>query len=282
MLQSKRRGEILIVAVVLASLLLVSFVSAGSDLTPPRLPCTYFGSVTINGASAPINTVITAQVDGVDLIGKTIVTTAGKYESLSVQNNFGTVENPKVTFYANGVQASQIRTFEKGAALKVDLTFGTITNTVAMPVPLTPTTYSSKVIGRIVPRAVKTVTITPPAGPTNWDLSSGNENNNEVNIGNIHIVANCDYVLYMWGSTGGYLIGEEGAAMTFPTLKNPLLVWNGSKFSRLQNGNSTQLAIYTGHPGTVDVPIRLQQVITPQDADKKNPTIVLWYGATPL
>jgi hypothetical protein len=282
MLQPKRRGEILIVAVVLASLLLVSAVSAGSsDLVPPRLPCTYFGSVTINGAPAPVNTVITAQVDGVDLLGKTIVTTAGKYESLSVQNNFGTVENPRVTFYANGVQASQVRTFEKGAGIKVDLTFGTApTAAIAPATPAPVISSTSKVIARITPRLVKTVIITPPAGPANWDLSANNENNNQVTIGNIHIVANCDYTLSIQGSTGGYLIGEAGPAMSFPTLKNPVLVWDGTKFSRIEKNGSTSLPIYSGHPGTVDVPLRLQQVLVTEDADKINPTIVFSYVVT--
>lgn len=260
------------------ALLLIGTVCA-SDTLPPRLPCTYFGNVLISGTPAPVGTVITAKVDGVDLIGSTTVTTTGKYESLSVQNNFGTVENPQVTFFVNGIQATQIRTFEKGAAIKVDLTFSQNT---ATPVTTTTEYKTTKIIGSIhaTPPVVKSVVITPPTGTVPWDLSMSG--NNEITIGSVHIVANCDYTLYIRGSTGGYLIGEQGAAMTFPTLKNPVLVFDGTTFNRIEKNGATQLAIYNGHAGTVDVPIKLQQILTSNDVSIINPTIVLSYDYTIL
>lgn len=135
----------------------------------------------------------------------------------------------------------------------------------------TPTT---KVVGTITGIPEKTVTITPPPTPLIWNLDMSNPNNNQITVGDIHIVANCDYQLVIRASTGGYMIGEQGAAMTFPTLKNPVYVWDGTGFSAIENGGSTQLVIYNGHAGTVDVPLKLQQVLAAQDADKKSPTIV--------
>ncbi len=135
----------------------------------------------------------------------------------------------------------------------------------------TPTT---KVIGNIiVPEP--SVVITPPPTPLIWNLDMSNPNNNEITLGDARVVANCNYNVAIRGSTGGYMIGESGPAMSFPTLRNPVLVWDGTQFSRIESGNSTELVIYSGHSGTVDIPIKLQQVLVPEDADKINPTIVL-------
>jgi len=136
---------------------------------------------------------------------------------------------------------------------------------------------TTKVIGKII-KEPNSVIITPPTSNVPWDLSMNS--NNEKNIGNVHVVANCDYILYIRGSTGGYLIGEQGEAATIPTLKNPVLVWDGSTFNKIEKNGATQLAIYNGHAGTVDVPIRLQQVLTTSDANIIDPTIVLSYVVT--
>lgn len=143
----------------------------------------------------------------------------------------------------------------------------------------TPTT---KVVGNITGIPEKSVTITPPPQPLVWNLDMSNPNNNQITVGEIHVVANCDYQLVIRGSTGGYMIGEQGAAMTFPTLKNPVYVWDGIGFGAIENGGSTQLVIYNGHAGTVDVPLKLQQVLAPQDADKINPTIVFYFDSIVL
>lgn len=287
--------KLLLISLIVCALL-IGCACAADDTLPPRLPCTYFGGVTINGAPAPIGTVITAHVAGVDLIGATTVTTAGKYEYLSVQNNFGPTENPQVAFYINDVQATQIRTFEKGAAIKVDLTFGSIevpttaptTIPTSIPTILPTAEYkTTKVIGSIhgvSEPVVKSVVITPPTGTVPWDLDMSNPNNNQITIGSVHVVANCDYTLSIQGSTGGYLIGEAGQAMSLPTLKNPVLVWNGTAFRPIEDWQGsthiTSLVIYKGNAGTVDIPIRLQQILVPGDEDKISPTIVLGYVVT--
>jgi hypothetical protein len=145
-------------------------------------------------------------------------------------------------------------------------------------------TQTNKVVGTITQPA-KSVVISPIPGPAiAWNLSLDNKNNNEINLGSIRVNANCDYTISIQGSTGGYLIGEAGQAMSFPTLKNPVLVFDGTSFKPIEDWQGsthiTSLVIYKGHAGTVDIPIRLQQVLTPDDANKINPTIVLGYVVT--
>jgi hypothetical protein len=145
-------------------------------------------------------------------------------------------------------------------------------------------TQTNKVVGAIA-KAEKTVTISPIPGPAiPWNLTMDNKNNNEINLGSIRVNANCDYTLSIQGSTGGYLIGEAGQAMSLPTLKNPVLVWNGTKFLPIEDWQGsthiTSLVIYKGHAGTVDIPIRLQQILVTGDEDKISPTIVLGYVVT--
>ena len=136
---------------------------------------------------------------------------------------------------------------------------------------------ATKVVGNIQP-PVNTVVVTPPAANTPWNLSF--DKPNEITLGNIHVVANCNYTLAVQGSTGGYMIGEEGSAMSFPTLKSPVYVWTGTGWAPTQAAGRTSLNIYTGHPGTVDIPLKLRQELSPEDADKINPTMVLWYVVT--
>ena len=135
----------------------------------------------------------------------------------------------------------------------------------------------TKVVGSIQAPA-NSVVITPPAANTPWNLSF--DKPNEITLGDIHIVANCNYTLAVQGSTGGYMIGEEGSAMSFPTLKSPVYVWTGTGWAPTQASGRTSLTIYTGHPGTVDVPLKLRQELSPEDAGIISPTIMLWYVVT--
>ena len=273
-----------ILVLALLALLFVGTACATSDTVPPRLPCEFYGAVTINGVPAPIGTVIIAKI-GNEGVGLTTTTKIGEYgtgQNLFTQYNFG-IGNPTITFFINGVQAQQTAIFNEGDATKLDLTTtGTVTPvpTTVVPTPTTVPQYNTtKVIGKIV-KETNSVVITPPTGTVPWDLDMSNPNNNQITVGSVHVVANCDYILYVKGSTGGYLIGEQGTAMVLPTLKNPVLVWDGTAFNRIEKNGSTQLAIYSGHSGTVDVPIKLQQILTPTDANINNPTIVLSYEVT--
>ena len=138
---------------------------------------------------------------------------------------------------------------------------------------------TTKVTGKITVPA-NSVVVTPPAAYTPWNLTFGKVN--EITAGDIHVVSNCNYTLAVQASTGGYMIGEAGPAMSFPTLKYPILVYNGmatgkNTWSPIEGTNRTELVIYTGGPGTVDIPLKLRQDLHPDDADKVDPKIVLSY-----
>jgi hypothetical protein len=139
---------------------------------------------------------------------------------------------------------------------------------------------TTKVTGKIiVPQ--NSVVVTPPAAYTPWNLTF--DKPNIITAGDIHVVSNCNYVLYLKGSTGGYMIGEQGPAMSFPTLKDPLLVYVGNNtWSTIEGTGRTQLEIYRGVPGTVNIPLKLRQDLEPGDADKIDPKIVLSYAVTIL
>lgn len=274
---------LLVSVVFIAMILCMGSVSADSN-TPPRLPCEFYGDVTIGGYAAPVGTVIVAKI-GNEGVGYTTVNTPGKYgndQSLMTQYSFGE-GNPVITFFINGIQADQTAPFSEGAAIQLSLTSGMFTPT-PVPTPEIPANDSqptTKVIGKInTTEVAKSVTITPP-GEFVWDLALSNPNNNQITIGNVSAVANCNYVLSIQGSTGGYMIGSEGKAMTLPMLQNPVLVYNGIEFlpiERTVNGvRETSLPIYTGASGVASIPVKLQQVLTPADADKTDPTIVFMY-----
>jgi hypothetical protein len=121
-----------------------------------------------------------------------------------------------------------------------------------------------------------TVTVTPPPAYTPWNLQFGKVN--EITAGDIHIVSNCNYTLAVQASTGGYMIGEGGPAMTFPTLATPVYIFaGGNTWAPAEGKGRTELVIYTGKPGTVDIPLKLRQELEPQDADKINPKIVFTF-----
>jgi hypothetical protein len=273
----------------IAICLCVGIASATSDAVPPRLPCEYYGNVDINGSPAPIGTDIIAKIDG-DTVGTFTTTVVGEYGKMKVEHNFGGEEMAIVEFYINGVKADETAFFETGSVVKRNI--GSTDETVPTTVPTTsptvaptttaPTGTTHKVTGKIVVPAepAKYVNITPP-GAFTWDLTVNDPNDNQITVGNVHVSANCDYELYIQGSTGGYMIGTGGAAMTFPTLKNPVLVFDGIDFLPIESwaGSThiTALPIYHGSSGESDVPIILKQVVVPEDADKTDPTIVFSY-----
>jgi hypothetical protein len=287
------KSKLLFISIALVAMVIcIGGAIATSDLTPPRLPCEYYGDVTIGGVPAPVGTVIIAKI-GDEGVGYTQTTVAGIYGNILTQYSFGTELNPVIDFYINGDEAQQNGVFYEGGAIRLDLSVNgspptpTPTPTpVPTPVPTpTPDPTSppiTKVTGKIIvpEEPVKTVTITPP-GPFTWNLDMTNPNNNEIVIGDAHVTANCNYILSIQGSTGGYMIGTSGEAMSIATLHNPVLVYNGASFlpiERFVDGiKVTSLPIYTGTSGDVNVPIKLQQIMDPSDADKVDPTIVFTY-----
>jgi PGF-pre-PGF domain-containing protein len=118
--------------VCLAVLCLLSVPLANAVLP---LPAAYYGNITVHGEPAPVGTIITAKINGVEK-GEITTTSRGVYgekprdESLVVQ---GGAEGDLVHFYVNGVAAREEVPWIEGDGPKaVDLTV------VGMPTP-TPT-----------------------------------------------------------------------------------------------------------------------------------------------
>ena len=79
----------------------------------PSMPNQFYGAVTLNGADAPVGTVINAYIDG-ELSGTIDVTTAGEYgydlNYLLVEGNESEDEGNTITFTVCGAAADQIGT----------------------------------------------------------------------------------------------------------------------------------------------------------------------------
>jgi hypothetical protein len=276
------KNKFLFISIALIAMIVCIGSAAASDPLPPRLPCNYYGDITIGGIPAPVGTGIVAVI-GQDVVGIMSVTSEGVYDALMVQNNFGMDENPEVTFYINGVQAVQKGIFYAGGAINLDLST-TMFTPEPTPTPVIPANNSdptTKVVGKIInptptPEIVKFVTVTPPSALV-WNLDMTNPNDNEITVGVVNVVSNCNYILRVQGSTGGYMIGENGPAMTFPTLQQPVLVFDGYKFSPIESSDETSLEIHAGKSGNENIPFKLRQILVPEDADKVNPTIVFTY-----
>lgn len=115
----------------LATLLLFFLVlicSAGA----PALPSEFYGTVTVNGAPAPVGTILSAKINDAER-GQYVLTEAGKYggpgtfdQRLKIVAEESDVSggNPKVTFWIDGQKAWQETTFQPGVSLNLDLSVG--------------------------------------------------------------------------------------------------------------------------------------------------------------
>lgn len=119
-----------------ASLFLVILIVciAYSTLAVPQLPAAFYGIASINGRDAPVNSIIVAQVNGIEK-GRVSVLEAGKYGDLnSIDGHTKLLVNDAadgdaIYFYiqtssmSNWIQAEETATWEQGATTELDLTF---------------------------------------------------------------------------------------------------------------------------------------------------------------
>ena len=131
---------------------------------PPPLPHAFYGTVTIGGAPAPIGTLISTQVGGVEC-GNYTTSVVGQYgnpaeiDYLVVQGDIET--GATIDFYVNGSKADQTYPFEAGGGpTELDLTAAAPTPAPpSPPPPETPTPTPS-------PPPAETPTPTPGPMPT--------------------------------------------------------------------------------------------------------------------
>lgn len=131
------------VTVVAGSLLLGA--SGAFAQSPPSPPSRFVGTVTLNGATAPDGTVVTAQVNG-NACGSGNVSGGNYKVDVPAADPAATVQCGKdgdtVTFFVNGAQAAQTGTWHNYALGQVNLTATTSTAT-ATPSATTPPSTST-------------------------------------------------------------------------------------------------------------------------------------------
>lgn len=119
------------VRMALATLLLFSLVlicSAGA----PALPSEFYGTVTIDGAPAPVGTLLSAKINDAER-GRFVLEEAGKYggpgtfdQRLKVVAEEGdlTAGTPRITFWIDGQKAWQETAFQPGVSMNLALSAG--------------------------------------------------------------------------------------------------------------------------------------------------------------
>ncbi len=104
----------------MAVLLLLGVTPQAANASP-GIPNQFFGTLTINGAAASAGYTVTAKVNGVDSGASTTTDSQGRYgysPALMVSGSQG----DSITFFVNGVQATQTATFQPGGVINLPLT----------------------------------------------------------------------------------------------------------------------------------------------------------------
>jgi hypothetical protein len=107
----------------LAVVALVLFPAIAVAQNPPPLPCRFHGTVLVNGADAPVGTVIQALIDG-NVTKEYTLTAPGTYALIIEEPEVGAYTNKTVSFTVAGSAVTQTGTFESGSNFTVDLTLG--------------------------------------------------------------------------------------------------------------------------------------------------------------
>ena len=157
-------------AVLCSVLALALLLGATAVWAYPPLPHAFYGTVTIGGAPAPIGTLISAQVGGVDC-GNYTTSVVGQYghpaelDYLVVQGDIET--GATIDFYIDGIKADQTYLFEVGGG-PTDLDLTSPTPTPSPPAAETPTPAPSSPLAETptpVPSPPAAETPTPAPSP---------------------------------------------------------------------------------------------------------------------
>jgi len=154
-------------AVLCSVLALALLLGATAVWAYPPLPHAFYGRVTIGGAPAPVGTLISAQVGGVDC-GNYTTSVVGQYgnpaelDYLVVQGDIET--GATIDFYIDGIKADQTYLFEVGGGpTELDLTLPTLTPT---PAPSSPPAETPTPAPSPPPAEMPTPTPSPPPAET--------------------------------------------------------------------------------------------------------------------
>jgi len=135
----KRKRKWLLCPLIIVALLLCA-IPAYADT--PALPHAFYGTLTIEGSPAPIGTVVTAKVGGVQC-GSITTTVAGQYggsgafdPKLTVTGDIAT--GATISFFVGGIDTLQTYPFSPGGVTELNLSVGDTTPPSVTLTPLSP------------------------------------------------------------------------------------------------------------------------------------------------
>jgi len=163
----RKRAWLLYPLIILAVVLCAVPAFADTPTSIPSIPHAFYGTVTIGGSDAPVGTVVTAKVGGVQC-GSITTTVAGQYggsgafdAKLTVTGEIAT--GATISFFVNGVDTTQTSSFIPGGVTELNLTV-TVSDTTAPSVTITALTPD--------PTNDNTPTFTGTATDTESNISS--------------------------------------------------------------------------------------------------------------
>lgn len=138
----------------------------------PGLPNQYYGTVTINGSSAPSGYKVTATISGVLSSIVVTVDSQGKYGYGTAFMLDGSTGSP-IQFFVNGVQASQTATFKIGEITELNLTVsGNVPSTYTVPSSSTTSTITTSTTTPSTSNSSTTTTTTPSSSSSGTSSGS--------------------------------------------------------------------------------------------------------------
>jgi len=137
----RKRGWLLYPLIILAVVLCAVPAYAAVPMDLPSIPHAFYGTLTIGGSNAPVGTVVTAKVGGVQC-GSITTTVAGQYggsgafdAKLTVTGEIET--GATISFFVNGVDTTQTYAFSPGGVTELNLTVTPPDDTTAPSVVIT-------------------------------------------------------------------------------------------------------------------------------------------------
>ena len=197
-MKGKRRW--LLYPLIIVALLLCA-IPAYADI--PTLPHAFYGTLTIGGSAAPVGTVVTAKVGGVQC-GSITTTVAGQYggsgafdEKLTVSGEIAT--GATISFFVNGVDTGRDYdyAFSPGAVTQLNLAV-TITDT--------------------TPPTVNITALSPDPTNDNTPTFTGTATDTESNIAGVEYKVDDGYWVVATASDGAFDSLSEGYTFTTATL----------------------------------------------------------------
>ena len=250
----RKRGWLLCPLVIVA--LLLCAIPAYADI--PTLPHAFYGTLTISGSSAPVGTVVTAKVGGVQC-GSITTTVAGQYggsgafdAKLTVTGEIAT--GATIYFYAGGNEANETSNFSPGGVTELNLTV----------VPPPDTTAPSVTI----------VALSPDPTNDNTPTFTGTATDTQSNISSVEYRVDSGSWTAATASDGAFDSLSEGYTFTTSALSNGAHTVYVRATDAASPPNTTAEASYASDSFTVDTgaPSVTIVALSPDPTNDNTPT----------